>query len=118
MVHVLVIEDNPMLLSLTQDLLTAAGFEVDVAASGEEGRKKIKNNLPDLLVLDLTLPDDFGLDICREMKKSYPSLLIFIMTALGNAEDVEAGKGTGAGDYIPKPFKIRGVTRRVKNTLR
>src|SRR6185369_8635297 len=104
MVKILVIEDNPALQTLTRDLLKMEGFEVDGAGTGEEGREKIENNTPDLLVLDLTLPDDFGLDICSEMKKKFPGLLVFIMTALGNSQDVVAGLDAGADDYIPKPF--------------
>src|SRR5690242_1626930 len=91
MAKILVIEDNPAVRILTQDLLTGANYEVDTAADGSEGREKIKNNTPDLLVLDLTLPDDFGLDICKDVKKDHPDLLVFMLTALGNSKDVVAG---------------------------
>ncbi|HEY5038621.1 MAG TPA: response regulator, partial [bacterium] len=96
MAKILIIEDNPMVQALTRDILTAQGFEVDTASTGEEGRSKIKKNTPDLLVLDLSLPDDFGLDICRDMKKLHPGLLVFMMTALGNSQDVVAGLEAGA----------------------
>jgi len=118
MAKILVIEDNPALSTLTRDLLQAEGFQVEIALTGADGREAIQNNLPDLLVLDLTLPDDFGLDICTEMKKKHPSLLIFIMTALGNSSDVVAGMEAGADDYIPKPFNQREFTARVRALLR
>jgi DNA-binding response OmpR family regulator len=118
MVKILVIEDNPALQTLTKDLLKMEGFEVDGAGTGEEGRAKIESNTPDLLVLDLTLPDDFGLDICSDMKKKHPGLLVFIMTALGNSQDVVAGLDAGADDYIPKPFNQREFIGRVKALLR
>lgn len=118
MVKILIIEDNPALQGLTRDLLSSEGYEVDAAGTGEEGRRKIKDMQPDLLVLDLSLPDDFGLDICREMKQKYPSLIVFIMTALGNSEDVVAGLDAGADDYIPKPFNQREFMGRLKNLLR
>jgi DNA-binding response OmpR family regulator len=118
MAKILIIEDNPALLSLTRDMLGVEGFEVDSAGTGEEGRRKIKDFQPDLLVLDLSLPDDFGLDICREMKQKYPGLLVFIMTALGNSEDVVAGLDAGADDYIPKPFNQREFMGRLKALLR
>lgn len=107
-----------MVQALTRDILSAQGFEVDTASSGEEGRAKIKKNTPDLLVLDLSLPDDFGLDICRDMKKEYPTLLVFMMTALGNSQDVVAGLEAGADDYLPKPYNPREFTARVKTVLK
>lgn len=118
MVKILIIEDNPALLTLTRDLLAPHGFEVDTALTGEEGRKKIAETKPDLLVLDLHLPDDFGLDICREMKKKYPHLLVFIMTALGNQQDITEGLEAGADDYIPKPFNQREFVGRLKALLK
>jgi two-component system phosphate regulon response regulator OmpR len=118
MVKILVIEDNPMVQTLTRDLLSEQGFEVDTASTGEEGREKTESLMPDMLVLDLSLPDDFGLDICRDMKKKYPGLLIFIMTALGNSQDVVAGLEAGADDYLPKPYNPREFTARVKTVLR
>ena len=84
MLHSLIIEDNPALRTLTRDILAAENFSVDTAGSGEEGRDKIEKTPPDLLVLDLGLPDDFGLDICRDVKKNYPNTIVFIITALGN----------------------------------
>jgi two-component system, OmpR family, copper resistance phosphate regulon response regulator CusR len=113
MAKILVIEDNPAVRILTKDLLENANHEVDTASDGTEGREKIKNNTPDLVVLDLTLPDDFGLDICRDVKKTNPSLLIFMLTALGNSQDVVAGLEAGADDYLPKPFNQREFIARV-----
>lgn len=118
MVKILVVEDNPALITLTRDILSAQNFEVDTALTGEEGRKKIGDWQPDLVVLDLHLPDDFGLDICREMKKKYPHLLVFVMTALGNQQDVIEGMEAGADDYIPKPFNQREFIGRLKTLLK
>ncbi len=118
MVRVLVIEDNPAILTLTKDLLAAENYEVDTASTGEEGREKIEKNPPDLLVLDLSLPDDFGLDICRDVKKSHPGLLVFMLTALGNSQDVVAGLEAGADDYLAKPFNKREFIARVQIVLR
>jgi len=113
MARILVIEDNPAVRILTQDLLVGAQYEVDTAADGAEGREKIKNNTPDLVVLDLTLPDDFGLDICKDVKKDHPNLLVFMLTALGNSKDVVAGLEAGADDYLAKPFNQREFVARV-----
>ena len=118
MPKILIIEDNPAVRLLTKDLLEGEKFEVDTASDGQEGREKIKNSPPDLLVLDLTLPDDFGLDICKDVKKSHPTLLIFMLTALGNAQDVVAGLEAGADDYLAKPFNQREFMARVKLLLK
>ena len=118
MIKVLVIEDNPMIRILTRDLLIAQGYTVDMASTGEEGREKTAIFEPDLLVLDLNLPDDFGLDICRDMKQMYPGLLVFIMTALGNSEDVVDGLEAGADDYLPKPYNPLEFIARVKAVLK
>jgi len=118
MVKILVIEDNPMVQALTRDLLKDQGFEVETASTGDAGRKRTESFAPDLIVLDLSLPDDFGLDICRELKKKHPKLLVFIMTALGNSQDVVEGLDAGADDYLPKPYNPREFIARVKMVLR
>lgn len=114
----LIIEDDPAALSLTRDLLEGIQFDVATAASGAEGREKIESDPPALLILDLSLPDDFGLDICRDVKKSNPSILIFILTALGNSRDIVAGLEAGADDYLPKPFNQREFLARVQMMIK
>jgi DNA-binding response OmpR family regulator len=118
MARALIIEDNPTVAALTKNLLEAEQFEVDVAAEGADGREKIEENPPDLLVLDLGLPDDFGLDICRDVKKNHPGVVIFIITALGNSQDVVAGLEAGADEYLSKPFNKREFIARVQIALR
>ena len=81
MASVLIIEDNPAVLTLTKDLLEAENFTVDTAGTGEEGRETLERRVPDLLVLDLSLPDDFGLDICRDVKRDHPEVAVFMLTA-------------------------------------
>jgi DNA-binding response OmpR family regulator len=118
MIRTLVIEDNPALRNLTRDLLAGEDFEVDTAGSGEEGREKIEDNPPDLLILDLGLPDDFGLDICKDVKRSHPETIVFIITALGNSQDIVAGLEAGADDYLAKPFNHREFMARIHIALR
>lgn len=118
MARALIIEDNPSVLALTKNLLEMEQFEVDTAFAGETGREKIEENPPDLLVLDLGLPDDFGLDICKDVKKNHPNIVVFIITALGNSQDVVAGLEAGADDYLAKPFNKREFIARVQIALR
>jgi DNA-binding response OmpR family regulator len=117
-VKVLIIEDDPAALSVARDLLESIKFEVDTAVNGTEGREKIENNSPDLIVLDLSLPDDFGLDICKDVKAAHPGILIFILTALGNSRDIVAGLEAGADDYLPKPFNQREFIARVQMMIK
>ncbi len=118
MLHSLIIEDNPALRTLTRDILASENFAVETAGSGEEGRDKIEKAPPDLLVLDLGLPDDFGLDICRDVKKAHPDTIVFIITALGNSQDIVDGLEAGADDYLAKPFNQREFLARVHIALR
>ncbi|HTA77076.1 MAG TPA: response regulator transcription factor [bacterium] len=115
---VLIIEDDPAALSVARDLLESIKFEVDTAVNGTEGREKIESNPPDLIVLDLSLPDDFGLDICKDVKAAHPGILIFILTALGNSRDIVAGLEAGADDYLPKPFNQREFIARVQMMIK
>lgn len=117
MSRILIIEDDAAALALARDVLKAAGHTVDTAEGGEEGRKIIEKNRPELLVLDLSLYDDFGLDICRDTKRDHPGILVFILTALGNSMDVVAGLEAGADDYLAKPFNPREFVARVQMTL-
>ena len=114
----LIIEDDPSGLALTKDLLESIKFEVVTAATGTAGRAKMKSEAPDVLVLDLSLPDDFGLDICRDVKKEHPDTLVFILTALGSSKDIEAGLEAGADDYLPKPFNQREFVNRVQKMIK
>lgn len=116
--RILVIEDDLSTLTLINDLLEAEGFSVETATKGAEGRVKIAENPPDLMVLDLKLPDEFGLDICVDVKKNYPDVLIFILTSLGSSLDIENGLEAGADDYLSKPFNKRELIARIKATLR
>jgi len=118
MLRSLIIEDNPALRNLTRDLLAGEQFHVETAGSGEEGREMIERNPPDLVVLDLGLPDDFGLDICRDIKKSHPDTVVFIITALGGSQDIVTGLEAGADDYLAKPFNQREFIARVHIALR
>ncbi len=115
---VLIIEDDPSAASLAKDLLESLDYEVVVAHTGGEGRERIKRDSPELLVLDLSLPDDFGLDICRDVKADHPGILVFILTALGNSKDIVAGLEAGADDYLPKPFNQREFLARIQMMIK
>jgi len=118
--HILVVDDEPDLLELVRFNLAQAGFQVDTALSGREALDKLKASPPDLLVLDLMLPDVSGNDICRQIRSdgALADLPIVMLTAKSEEVDRVVGFELGADDYVPKPFSPRELTLRVRAVLR
>ncbi len=118
MAKILIVEDQSMLQSLYRALLTPQGFEIEIASNYQEGLQKTESFKPDLMVMDVNLPDGFGLDLCQFVKKTYPGVLVVIVSALGGSVDMAAGLKMGADDYISKPYNVREFISRVKALLR
>ncbi|CAG0991624.1 Phosphate regulon transcriptional regulatory protein PhoB [Myxococcaceae bacterium] len=118
--RILVVDDEPDLLELVRFNLTQAGFQVTTATSGREGLEQLKNAAPDLVVLDLMLPDVSGNDICRQIRSdpSLAELPILMLTAKSEEVDRVVGFELGADDYVAKPFSPRELTLRVRAVLR
>jgi two-component system response regulator BaeR len=114
---VLVVEDEPRLNQLAVDYLTAAGYFVDSLNSGEEAVERIRQDSPDLVVLDLMLPGKDGLDICREVRQ-FSEVAIIMVTARVEEIDRLLGLELGADDYLCKPFSPRELVSRAKAILR
>lgn len=117
---ILVIEDEEDILALVHYNLVKAGFRVETATSGEDGLKKAKLILPDLVVLDLMLPQIDGLEVCKKIRqdKDLAETGIVMMTAKGEEEDIIKGLEYGADDYVTKPFSPQVLIARVKAVLR
>ncbi len=115
---VLVVEDEPDLGRLLQLNLTPLGFEVDVAPDLGSARRALRARERVLVILDLTLPDGDGLDLCRELRQRQDYTPILILTARADETDRVVGLELGADDYLVKPFAIRELTARVKAILR
>ena len=119
-IRVAVIEDNQINIDLIRYQLKVEGFEVFIEKTGEKGLKMIKNQKPDLILLDVGLPDIDGFELCRnlrsdEMTKDYP---IIMLTARAEDSDrIEALK-LGADDYITKPYNAEELILRIKNLLK
>jgi two-component system response regulator MprA len=123
MTRVLVVEDAPEIARLVQRSLLLEGFEVDMAEDGRGALAVVRDNPPDLIVLDLMLPDIDGMEICRRvraMEAAYgqPPVPILMLTALDSVPDRVAGLDAGADDYVPKPFAITELMARVRALLR
>lgn len=111
--HVLIVEDEPKIAEILTDYLSQAGFTVSHNATGAGVVEAVKASPPDLLLLDIMLPEVDGLEICREIRK-FSTLPIIMVSARVEELDRLLGLELGADDYICKPFSPREVVARVK----
>ena len=116
-VKILVIEDEPDIADFIRRGLVLKGFEVDVANTGQQGLEIAFTRYPDVVVLDLMLPDGDGIDICRELRNS-KEFGIIILTARSQVGDRIRGLDAGADDYLPKPFAFEELMARIRAVLR
>jgi DNA-binding response OmpR family regulator len=114
----LVVDDDPDILQVLKANLELYGYEVLLAPAWAAAKEVLNIQLPDLMILDLTLPDGNGIDICKEVKKLYPKLPVIMLTAKDRVSDKVAGLESGAEDYIVKPFETIELVARVKTCLR
>jgi two-component system alkaline phosphatase synthesis response regulator PhoP len=117
---ILMIEDDPAILAVARDLLEKEGYEVDSSESCAGGFQKLSRRHPDLLVLDLNLPDGDGLELCRRLGASpvFRELPVMMVTARGATQDIVEGLEAGAHDYMVKPFNVREFVARVRSIVR
>ncbi len=116
--RILVVDDDVRLRELLQRYLTEQGFSVKVVADAKEMDTALANNDVDLLVLDLMLPGEDGLSICRRIRGTGSMLPIIMLTARGDEVDRIIGLEMGADDYLPKPFNPRELLARANAVLR
>jgi two-component system response regulator MprA len=116
--RILVIEDEANIADFIRRGLVLQGFDVKVAKSGLEGLELAGSHNPDLVVLDLMLPDVDGIDICRELRIFDKSLAIIILTARTQLGERVRGLEAGADDYLSKPFAFEELLARIRAVLR
>jgi DNA-binding response OmpR family regulator len=118
--RLLLVDDDARLTAMLSDYLSAAGFEVAVAGSLAQARQALEGGLPELLVLDLMLPDGDGLDFCRSLRGEPRTrrLPVLMLSARGEPMDRILGLELGADDYLAKPFEPRELQARIKALLR
>ena len=118
--HILVVEDEDALSTLLQYNLDKEGYEVAVAADGEEALTLVSERLPDIIVLDWMLPKISGIEVCRRLRQRAESrnVPIIMLTARGEESDRIRGLDTGADDYIVKPFAMSELSARIRAVLR
>jgi len=118
--YILVMEDEDALATLLQYNLEKEGYDVTVAADGEEGLLQVDERLPDLVLLDWMLPKLSGIEVCRRLRgrAETRNLPIIMLTARGEETDRVRGLDTGADDYMTKPFSMTELTARIRAVLR
>ena len=118
MTRILVVEDDPSILRGIADNLAFENYEVITAADGETGLRLLREEHPDLVILDLMLPRLSGHELCRRARKERITTPIIMITARGEESDRIAGLDLGADDYVTKPFSLRELLARVRALLR
>lgn len=118
MQSILIIDDNPALLEGLSAMLRREGYEIRTERTGAAGYVSAMENVPDIIVLDLGLPDMDGLDICRQLRDKDITVPILMLTARNKEEEIVAGLEQGADDYLPKPFGLAELLFRVRALLR
>jgi DNA-binding response OmpR family regulator len=114
---ILLVEDEPAIAEPLAESLTREGFDLEVAQTAAEALETVTRVRPDLILLDLMLPDGSGYDVCRAVRRD-SNVPIIMLTARGEEADRVIGLELGADDYVVKPFSAREVVARVRAVLR
>lgn len=117
-INVLVVDDEPVLAELVSMALRYEGWDIATAGDGATAIAVARDVPPDVVVLDVMLPDMSGLDVLHELRKQTPGLPLLLLTAKDSVEDRIAGLTAGGDDYVTKPFSIEEVVLRLRALLR
>ena len=116
--QLLVVDDDADILKVLKANLELYGFQAATAETWARAKEFLDVRIPDLIILDLTLPDGDGIEICKQLKSEYPKLPVIMLTARDRVSDKVMGFETGADDYIVKPFETLELIARVKACIR
>ena len=116
--RILVVEDDPAILTGLADLLESEGYAVETARSGTSALELFRQSSPDLVLLDVMIPGKNGYDVCREIRASDRVTPVVMLTAKGQEIDKVVGLELGADDYVVKPFGIAELLARIRSVLR
>jgi len=116
--RILVIEDEPDLVRGLRDALEFEGFEVLSSGLGREGVRILRERTPDLVLLDLMLPDANGFSVCEEIRSTHPLVPVIMLTARSQETDKIRGLDSGADDYVTKPFSVGELVARINAIFR
>ncbi len=116
--HILIVDDESRVISALRRTLVYEGYRVTTASTGESALELIRTRGPDLVILDLMLPDIPGLEVCRQLRAAGNDVAILMLTARDAITDRVKGLETGADDYLVKPFALEELLARIKALLR
>jgi len=116
--HVLVVDDEPNIRELVQVALTFHGCSVVTAASGADALRQAEAVHPDLIVLDVVMPDLDGFEVCRRLRAGGNEVPVIFLTARDTSSDTVTGLAIGGDDYVTKPFSVEALVARVRAVLR
>lgn len=116
---VLIVDDEPNIVISLEFLMRKEGFEVDIAADGEEALAKVASFAPDLVLLDVMMPKKSGFEVCEILRTdpALSALRIVMLTAKGRETEVAKGMALGADAYLTKPFSTKDLVARVRSLL-
>ena len=114
---VLVVDDEPEIRALLTELLKGEGFKVRVAKSGAEALEAIAKDVPDLVMMDVKLPDQDGIGVLRQLKRAHPDLEVIVMTAFTGSSTAIKAMEHGAYDYVTKPFELDDLLATLKRVF-
>lgn len=117
MTNILVIDDDPAIVRLIEYNLSERDYTVRTAKNGLEGLRRVEEEMPDLVILDVMMPEMDGWETCRRIRR-VSNVPVIMLTARGEEDDIVRGLGLGADEYIAKPFGIRELPARVEAVLR
>jgi two-component system OmpR family response regulator len=116
--RLLVVDDEEALLDLLGDALRFAGYDVHTAASGFEALRRASDLRPDLMVLDVNLPDLDGFEVCQRLRRDGEDVPVVFLTARDDPGDLRTGFTRGGDDYVTKPFSLEELNYRIQAVLR
>ena len=117
---VVIVEDSPSVASVIQDYLSRHGWNCHICSDGERGIQQVRIQIPNIVLLDLTLPGIDGFEVCRRLQADAKTraIPIIMLTAKGDTQDIVHGLEIGADDYIVKPFELEEMIARVRAVMR
>lgn len=117
--RILLVDDEPDIVETVSFMLQSRNYQVSVASGGKEGLEKAQNEHPDLLLLDIMMPDIDGYDVCMKLKgdEKTKDIPIIMLTAKGESEAVLKSHSLGADDYVVKPFSLPTLLSKLKKYL-
>ncbi len=116
--QILVVDDEQMLLDMVSDALSFAGYAVVVATDGFAALSTVRDHRPDLVILDVNMPEADGFHVARNLRSTDPELPILFLTARSDIDDKRTGFEAGGDDYLTKPFRLEELRLRIEALLR